>query len=224
LHCAETDGPIAALLDDLKASGLLETTLVVWEGSSTLAGRGKRQGSAIIIQRVSRCGWPAAESKAGLPTAPTDEFGYHVVEDKVTVPDLHATILHQLGLNHEQLTYHHQGRRLPADRCERGCRESVAGLMRHDLFNASRRDDGVHSGGRGDSAGPARLFRIESTPGARGPIATNATAPSQAKRRAGLLLDTRAALLKGGDNGPSFTAGEPEKSRLIEAIRWSIPS
>jgi hypothetical protein len=40
----------------------------------------------------------------------TDEFGYHVVEDKVTVPDLHATMLHQLGLNHEQLTFRHSGR------------------------------------------------------------------------------------------------------------------
>jgi hypothetical protein len=110
LHCAETDRPIAALLDDLKASGLLETTLVVWGGEfgrSPVAENGK--GRDHHPKGFSM--WMAGGGiKGGMVYGATDEFGYHVVEDKVTVPDLHATILHQLGLDHEQLTYHHQGR------------------------------------------------------------------------------------------------------------------
>ncbi len=110
LHCAETDGPIAALLDDLKLSGLLETTLVVWGGEfgrSPVAENGKGRDH----HPKGFTMWMAGGGiKGGLVHGATDEFGYAAVEHKVSVPDLHATILNQLGLDHEELTYRHSGR------------------------------------------------------------------------------------------------------------------
>ncbi|MBI1314364.1 DUF1501 domain-containing protein [bacterium] len=110
LHCRETDGPIAALIRDLKARGLLETTLIVWGGEF---GR-----SPVAEGGVGRDHHPRGFSmwlagggiKGGITYGATDEFGYNAIENRVSVPDLHATILHQLGLNHEQLTYRHSGR------------------------------------------------------------------------------------------------------------------
>lgn len=110
LHCAETDRPIAALLKDLKARGLLDTTLVLWGGEfgrSPVAEGGK--GRDHHPRGFSM--WLAGGGiKGGLTYGSTDEFGYNAIQDRVSVPDLHATILHQLGLNHEQLTYRHTGR------------------------------------------------------------------------------------------------------------------
>lgn len=110
LHCAETDGPIAALLDDLKISGLLDTTLVVWGGEfgrSPVAENGKGRDH----HPKGFTMWLAGGGiKGGQIYGATDEFGYQAVQDRVSVPDLHATILHQLGLDHEALTYRHTGR------------------------------------------------------------------------------------------------------------------
>lgn len=110
LHCAETDGPIAALLDDLKSSGLLETTLVVWGGEfgrSPVAENGKGRDH----HPKGFTMWMAGGGiRGGMVHGATDEFGYEAIEKKVSVPDLHATLLHQLGLNHEALTYRHSGR------------------------------------------------------------------------------------------------------------------
>ncbi|MGB3121026.1 MAG: DUF1501 domain-containing protein [Verrucomicrobiales bacterium] len=110
LHCAETDGPIAALLDDLKSSGLLETTLVVWGGEfgrSPVAENGKGRDH----HPKGFTMWMAGGGiRGGMVHGATDEFGYEAVENPVSVPDLHATLLHQLGLNHEALTYRHSGR------------------------------------------------------------------------------------------------------------------
>lgn len=110
LHCAETDAPIAALLADLKATGLLDTTLVVWGGEfgrSPVAENGKGRDH----HPKGFTMWLAGGGiKGGMIHGATDEFGYHAVDKQVSVPDLHATILHQLGLNHEQLTYRHAGR------------------------------------------------------------------------------------------------------------------
>ena len=63
-----------------------------------------------ITPMRSRCCWPAAESSPVRSIGKTDDLGMKVVEDKVHIHDLHATILHCLGLNHLQLTYRHQGR------------------------------------------------------------------------------------------------------------------
>jgi len=110
LHCAETDGPIAALLDDLKMSGMLDTTLVVWGGEfgrSPVAENGKGRDH----HPKGFTMWMAGGGiKGGLTYGATDEFGYQAVENPVSVPDLHATILNQLGLDHERLTYRFTGR------------------------------------------------------------------------------------------------------------------
>jgi uncharacterized protein (DUF1501 family) len=97
-------------LDDLKISGLLDTTLVVWGGEfgrSPVAENGKGRDH----HPKGFTMWMAGGGiKGGMIHGATDEFGYAAVENKVSVPDLHATILHQLGLDHEQLTYRFTGR------------------------------------------------------------------------------------------------------------------
>jgi len=109
LHCAETDRPIAALLRDLKQRGLLDTTLVVWGGefgrTPTAEGGGGRDHHARGFSM-----WLAGGGiKGGTVHGATDEFGYHAVENRVSVPDLHATLLHLLGLDHELLSFMHNG-------------------------------------------------------------------------------------------------------------------
>ncbi|MFN0080205.1 MAG: DUF1501 domain-containing protein [Prosthecobacter sp.] len=107
---AATDQPAAALLKDLSARGLLEDTLVIWGGefgrtsdSQGTVGRDHNPNGFTL--------WMAGGGvKGGYHHGSTDEFGYKAVENKVHVNDLHATILHLLGLDHEQLTYRHSGR------------------------------------------------------------------------------------------------------------------
>lgn len=110
LHCAETDGPIAALLEDLDARGLLDTTLVIWGGEfgrSPVAENGKGRDH----HPKGFTMWMAGGGvKGGVTHGATDEFGYEAIEAPVSVPDLHATILHQLGLDHKRLTYRFTGR------------------------------------------------------------------------------------------------------------------
>ena len=110
LHCAETDRPIAALLKDLRQRGLLDSTLVIWGGEF---GRSPNTEGADGRDHHARgfTMWMAGGGiKGGTIYGATDEFGYHAVENPVSVPDLHATILHLLGLDHERLTYRFQGR------------------------------------------------------------------------------------------------------------------
>ena len=105
-----TDGPVAALLIDLKARGLLDSTLVVWGGEfgrTPMAqgsdGRDHNPYGFTI--------WLAGGGiKGGTIHGATDDYGYHAVEDRVEVHDLHATILHLLGLDHKRLTYRFGGR------------------------------------------------------------------------------------------------------------------
>jgi len=105
-----TDRPAAALLADLKSRGMLEDTLVIWGGefgrtsdSQGGTGRDHNPGGFTI--------WLAGGGvKGGFHYGSTDPFGYKAVENKVHVNDLHATLLHLLGINHEQLTYRHNGR------------------------------------------------------------------------------------------------------------------
>ena len=109
-NCAATDRPIAGLLRDLEARGLLEDTLVLWGGefgrTPTAEGNDGREHHPFGFTM-----WLAgAGIKGGLVHGATDEFGWHAVKDKVHVHDLHATILHLLGMNHEKLTYRHAGR------------------------------------------------------------------------------------------------------------------
>jgi hypothetical protein len=109
-NCAATDGPIAALLTDLKARGLLEDTLVIWGGefgrTPTAEGTDGREHHPFGFTM-----WLAGGGvKGGIVHGATDEFGWYAVEDKVHVHDLHATILHLMGIDHERLTYRYSGR------------------------------------------------------------------------------------------------------------------
>jgi hypothetical protein len=108
--CLETDQPIAGLLADLKQRGLLDETLVIWGGefgrSPTSQDRDGRDHNPFGFTM-----WMAGGGiKRGFSWGQTDELGYKPVENEVTMSDLHATILHQLGFDHERLTYHFNGR------------------------------------------------------------------------------------------------------------------
>ena len=106
-----TDLPVAGLLTDLQARGLLEETLVIWGGEfgRTPAREGTANGRDHHPDGFTM--WLAGGGvKGGIIHGATDEFGWDAIEGRVHVHDLHATILHLLGLDHERLTYRHAGR------------------------------------------------------------------------------------------------------------------
>jgi hypothetical protein len=109
-NAQEVDQPIAALIQDLKARGLLDDTLVLWGGEfgRTPVAQGN-DGRDHNPQGYTM--WLAGGGiRGGMTYGKTDEYGYYAVEDKVHVHDLHATILHLLGLDHTRLTYRYAGR------------------------------------------------------------------------------------------------------------------
>lgn len=111
----EVDQPMAALLIDLERRGLLDDTLVVCAGEfgRTPMNQGGQTGDRYGRDHHGKAFsiWLAGGGvRGGTVVGATDEFGYEVVEDPVSVPDLHATMLHLLGFHHEKLTYRHQGR------------------------------------------------------------------------------------------------------------------
>ncbi len=115
-QCRETDQATAALIRDLKQCGLLNDTLVVWGGEfgRTNYSQGKLTPDGFGRDHHPRCFtvWmTGGGARAGVTYGRTDDFGYNVVEDPVHVHDLQATILHLLGIDHEQLTFRYQGRR-----------------------------------------------------------------------------------------------------------------
>ena len=106
----DIDRPIAALLTDLKTRGLLDDTLVVWGGefgrtSTSESGDGRDHNHWGFCMFLAGGG-----TRGGMTHGATDDFGFRAVENKVHVHDLHATILHLLGIDHEKLTYRHAGR------------------------------------------------------------------------------------------------------------------
>src|SRR5581483_4259315 len=106
-HAKQSDQPIAALLKDLKARGLLDETLVVWGGefgrTPTSQGSKGRDHHSLGFSM-----WLADDRvKTGMVHGATDDFGFLAIQDKVHVHDLHATILHILGIDHTKLTYHY---------------------------------------------------------------------------------------------------------------------
>jgi hypothetical protein len=108
-NAAEVDRPIAGLLTDLEQRGLLKDTLVLWGGefgrTPTSQGNGRDHNPHGFTM------WMAGGGvKGGFAYGATDEYGYYAVEDKMHIHDLHATILHLLGLDHERLTYRYAGR------------------------------------------------------------------------------------------------------------------
>ena len=115
-QCRETDQASAALVIDLKRRGLLDDTLVVWGGEfgRTSYSQGKLTATNYGRDHHPRCFtiWMAGGGvKPGLVYGATDDFSYNVVEQPVHVHDFHATLLHVLGIDHERLTFFHQGRR-----------------------------------------------------------------------------------------------------------------
>ena len=110
-NAAEVDKPIAGLLHDLKARGLLEDTLVLWGGEfgRTPVAQGTADGRDHNPEGFTM--WMAGGGvKAGHAHGATDDYGYYAVEKKDHVHDMHATLLHILGLDHERLTFRHAGR------------------------------------------------------------------------------------------------------------------
>ncbi|MEX2640564.1 MAG: DUF1501 domain-containing protein [Balneolales bacterium] len=116
MQCKDVDQASAALVRDLKQRGLLDDTLVVWGGEFGRTSYGQGQLSAENYGRDHhpRCFtvWLAGGGiKPGITFGQSDEFGYNIEKDPVHVHDLQATLLHLLGIDHEKLTYRHQGRR-----------------------------------------------------------------------------------------------------------------
>jgi uncharacterized protein (DUF1501 family) len=108
--CEGMDRPAAGLLKDLKARGLLDETLVIWGGEF---GRSPvaQKGDGRDHHPYGFTMWLAGGGvRGGLVHGATDEFGWYAVENKVHIHDLHATILHLMGLDHEMLTYRYGGR------------------------------------------------------------------------------------------------------------------
>lgn len=107
----ETDQPIAALLTDLEQRGLLESTLVIWAGEFGRLPIVQKGGTGRDHNPHAFTAWLAGGgAKGGTHYGATDEVGFKAVENKVGIPDLHATILHLLGLDHKKLTYRFNGR------------------------------------------------------------------------------------------------------------------
>ena len=110
-QAATMDKPVAALIHDLKQRGMLEDTLFVW---ATEFGRGPATQGIDSVGRdhhptAFTCFLAGAGIKKGFHYGKSDEVGYFVAENKVTIPDFHATILHLLGIDHEKLTFYHNG-------------------------------------------------------------------------------------------------------------------
>jgi uncharacterized protein (DUF1501 family) len=108
--CKDIDRPVAQLLTDLKQRGLLDETLVVWGGEFGRTPT-SQNGDGRDHNPYGFCMWLAGGGiKGGTVHGASDDFGFTAVEDKVHVHDLHATILHLMGLDHERLTYPYSGR------------------------------------------------------------------------------------------------------------------
>lgn len=116
MQARQVDQPSAALVLDLKQRGLLEDTLVIWGGEfgRTCYCQGQFDEKIYGRDHHPRCFsiWMAGGGvKPGMVFGETDDFSYNILRDPMHINDLHATILHQLGLDHEKLTFKHQGRR-----------------------------------------------------------------------------------------------------------------
>jgi uncharacterized protein (DUF1501 family) len=103
------DKPIAGLLRDLKSRGMLEDTLVIWGGEFGRTPFMERDGRDHNPYGFTM--WLAGGGvKGGFAYGATDDYGYHAIDKRTHIHDLHATILHLLGLDHEKLTYRYNGR------------------------------------------------------------------------------------------------------------------
>jgi arylsulfatase A-like enzyme len=125
-HAKATDKPVAGLLKDLKARGLLEDTLVWWGGEFGRTPFSQSNNGRDHNPRGFTVFLAGGGIKSGISYGATDEIGSVAVENRIHMHDLHATILHALGLDHEKLTYPYAGRNFRLT--------DVAGRVVHDLF------------------------------------------------------------------------------------------
>jgi hypothetical protein len=124
-NAAEVDKPIAGFLADLEQRGLLQDTLVLWGGE--FGRTPTSQGNGRDHNPHGFCMWMAGGGvKGGYAYGATDEYGYYASEKKMHVHDLHATILHIMGLDHERLTYRYAGRDFRLT--------DVAGQVAHEIL------------------------------------------------------------------------------------------
>ena len=107
-----TDKPIAGLIRDLKARGMLDETLVVWGGEFGRTPMGENRDTTGRNHHIDAftMWFAGGGTKGGASVGRTDELGFNPVQDRAHVHDLHATILHLLGLDHKKLTFRFQGR------------------------------------------------------------------------------------------------------------------
>jgi uncharacterized protein (DUF1501 family) len=114
-QCGDTDQPTAALIQDLKQRGMLDDTLIIWGGEF---GRTVYSQGGLTKTNYGRDHHPNCMSifmagggiRGGMSYGSTDDYSVNAVENRVHVHDLHATIMHQMGIDHERLTYKYQGR------------------------------------------------------------------------------------------------------------------
>lgn len=109
-NCRAIDRPIAGLLPDLDSRGPLEETLVVWFGEFGRTPHAQGGDGRDHNNEAFSCWFAGGGVKGGYPHGENDEYGYRAVVDPVSIHDLHATILHLIGLDHEKLTYRYAGR------------------------------------------------------------------------------------------------------------------
>jgi hypothetical protein len=114
-RCLETDQACAALIKDLEQRGLLEDTIVIWGGEFGRTPMNEERDGSKFFGRDHHphafTMWVAGGGfKQGLSYGETDELGYHIAENPLSIHDFHATLLHQLGIDHKRLTFFHQGR------------------------------------------------------------------------------------------------------------------
>jgi hypothetical protein len=126
-HAAAVDRPVAGLLADLKQRGLLEDPIVWWGGEFGRTPYAEKNGTGRDHNPAGFSIWLAGGGfKRGVAYGETDEYGHHAVSNKVHMHDLHATLLHAMGLDHEALTFRHAGRNFRLT--------DVYGHVVHDLF------------------------------------------------------------------------------------------
>jgi uncharacterized protein (DUF1501 family) len=108
--CVKSDQPCVALVKDLKSRGLLDSTIVMWAGEFGRLPTTQNSGGRDHNRNAFSLWFAGGGFKSGLVYGRTDDFGYKAVENRVSVPNLQATLLHLLGLDHSKLTYPHGGR------------------------------------------------------------------------------------------------------------------